>query len=192
MHDPRGGGHGLALTYAISHRGACHVSSPMLFMEMGACYYPEIGFDYELDPLSDEKKADAAVLAMALGSLENSACMCQFADREITIPEWLSLFNSVVGLNWKLDDMMKAGYRIFYLQRLLNYRYGLRAEDDTVSPRLLAPANDGAPEGVVMEFEQMKANFYQLMNLDSVSGIPSQKILHDYDLEKEAKKILQG
>ena len=49
MHDPRGGGHGLALTYALSHRGACHVFSPMLFMEMGACYYPEIGFDFELD-----------------------------------------------------------------------------------------------------------------------------------------------
>ena len=90
MHDPRGGGHGLALTYAVSHRGACHVSSPMLFMEMGACYYPEIGFDYELEPMSSENKAESAVLAMILGALENSACLCQFADREITIPEWVA------------------------------------------------------------------------------------------------------
>ena len=37
MHDPRGGGHGMALTYAMSPRGACHVADPMLFVEMGAC-----------------------------------------------------------------------------------------------------------------------------------------------------------
>lgn len=192
MHDPRGGGHGLALTYAVSHRGACHVSSPMLFMEMGACYYPEIGFDYELDPLSSENKAQAAVIAMILGSLENSACMCQFADREISIPEWVELFNSVAGLKWEIDDMMKTGRRIFYLQRLLNYHYGLRAENDRISSRLLQPATDGAPEGVEVEFEKMKTEFYALMSLNNISGIPSMEVLLDYDLETETAKILKG
>ena len=192
MHDPRGGGHGLALTYAVSHRGACHVSSPMLFMEMGACYYPEIGFDYELDPLSSENKAESAVLAMALGSLENSACLCQFADREITIPEWVALFNSVAGFNWEIHDMMKAGRRIFYLQRLMNHRYGLRAEDDKISSRLLTPAVDGAPEGIKIEFDKMKTKFYNLMDLDPETGIPSSKTLVDYNLETEADIILKG
>jgi len=192
MHDPRGGGHGLALTYAISHRGACHVSSPMLFMEMGACYYPEIGFDYELNPLSSENKAESAVLAMALGALENSACLCQFADREITIPEWVALFNSVAGFNWEISDMMKAGRRIFYLQRLMNYRYGLRPKDDIVSSRLLAPATDGTPEGIEIEFVKMKTKFYELMNLDPVSGIPFRKTLLDHNLETEADTILRG
>ncbi len=43
MHDPRGGGHGHALAYAVSPRGACHVATAMHFMETGACDYPEIG-----------------------------------------------------------------------------------------------------------------------------------------------------
>ncbi|MCX5872058.1 MAG: aldehyde ferredoxin oxidoreductase family protein [Deltaproteobacteria bacterium] len=190
MHDPRGGGHGLALTYSVSHRGACHVSSPMLFMEMGACYYPEIGFDYELEPLSSENKPESAVVAMTLGALENSACMCQFADREITIPEWVQLFNVVAGLDWEIDHMMKAGRRIFYLQRLINYRYGLRAKDDHLSPRLLTPAVDGAPEGIEIDFEKMKTKFYKLMDLDQISGIPSKKTLQDHNLELEADTIL--
>ena len=49
-HDPRGGRHGLAMAYAVSPRGACHVAFPMLFMEMGACFYPEIGFEMNWNP----------------------------------------------------------------------------------------------------------------------------------------------
>ncbi|MDQ1240091.1 MAG: hypothetical protein QG577_2277 [Thermodesulfobacteriota bacterium] len=191
MHDPRGGGHGLALTYATGHRGACHVATPMLFMEMGACYYPEIGFDYELDPLSSENKPEAAVIAFIIGSLENSSCMCQFADREITIPEWVDLFNVVAGLNWTIEDMMRTGRRIFYLQRLLNSKYGITAADDQISSRLLTPAVDGAPEGIEVEFEKMKTRFYELMDLDLATGLPSEKTLRDYDLEAEYKIILR-
>ena len=191
MHDPRGGGHGLALTYAISHRGACHVFSPMLFMEMGACYYPEIGFDLELDPMSSDKKPEAAVVAVTLGALENSACMCQFADREITIPEWVELFNYVAGMNWDIEDMMKTGRRIFYLQRLINHRFGICAKDDVVSRRLLAPATDGAPEGIGINFEEMKRRFYELMDLDSISGSPSRQVILDHDLVIE-KSLVMG
>jgi aldehyde:ferredoxin oxidoreductase len=191
MHDPRGGGHGLALTYAISHRGACHVFSPMLFMEMGACYYPEIGFDLELEPMSSDNKPEAAVVAVALGALENSACMCQFADREITIPEWVELFNYVAGMNWDIEDMMKTGRRIFYLQRLINHRFGICAKDDVVSRRLLAPAADGAPEGIEINFEEMKRRFYELMDLDSISGSPSRQVILDHDLVIE-KSLVMG
>lgn len=185
MHDPRGGGHGLALTYAVSHRGACHVAYPMLFMEMGACYYPEIGFEFELEPMTDEHKAETAAIAVALGSLENSACYCQFADREITIPEWVELFNTVAGYNWDADDMMLAGRRVFYLQRLINYRYGLTAKDDVISPRLLEPARDGAPEGIEINFSGMKEKFYELMRLDPVKGIPSQEALAECGMGDE-------
>ena len=102
------------------------------------------------------------------------------------------MFNSVVGLNWEIDDMMKAGRRIFYLQRLMNHRYGLRAEDDKISSRLLTPAVDGAPEGIEIEFEKMKTQFYELMDLDLETGIPSRKTLIDYNLETEADIILKG
>jgi aldehyde:ferredoxin oxidoreductase len=190
MHDPRGGGHGLALTYAISHRGACHVFSPMLFMEMGACYYPEIGFDLELEPMSSDNKPEAAVVAVALGALENSACMCQFADREITIPEWVELFNCVAGMNWNVEDMMKTGRRIFYLQRLVNHGFGVCAKDDVVSSRLLTPATDGAPEGIEINFEEMKRRFYELMDLDPISGMPSAQVVLDHDLATETARVM--
>jgi len=189
MHDPRGGGHGLALTYALSHRGACHVAYPMLFMEMGACYYPEIGFEFELEPMTDEHKAETACIAVAVGSIENSACYCQFADREISMPEWVALFNTVAGYDWDIDEMMKSGRRVFYLHRLLNYRYGLTAEDDSLSEKLLQPALDGAPEGIEINFAGMREKFYQLMGLDPEKGIPSLQVLSDHDMVEEAERV---
>jgi aldehyde:ferredoxin oxidoreductase len=190
MHDPRGGGHGMALTYAMSPRGACHVADPMLFVEMGARYYPEIGFDYITgnEPRSDENKPEAAVVSITMGALENSACWCAFAD-SLTLPDWLNLFNEVAGYGWDLDEMMRTGMRVFYLKRLLNYRFGLTAADDSLTPRMLEPARDGEPEGVVMNFEGMKSRFYELTGIDPVKGIPTKERLEQYNMAEEAAKV---
>jgi aldehyde:ferredoxin oxidoreductase len=189
MHDPRGGGHGMALTYAMSPRGACHVNDPMLFVEMGACFYPEIGFEFELEPKTDEHKPESAAISIALGSIENSACFCQFADREVSIPDWLELFKTVPGYDWEAEDMMNAGRRVFFLKRLLNYRYGLTAKDDSLTERMLEPARDGDPEGIEINFEGMKEKFYGIMDMDAGKGIPSRAALEEYGLNEEAAAV---
>lgn len=189
MHDPRGGGHGLALSYAISPRGACHVADPMLFIEMGSVYHPDIGFDYELEPMTDEDKPEVALFSVALGALENSACFCQFADREVSIAQWVGLFNSVAGYGWDAEAMLKAGRRVFYLKRLLNFRFGRTAADDNLTPRMLEPARDGEPEGVEINFEGMKEKFYELSGIDPEKGIPKMEALKEYDLEAEGNSV---
>jgi aldehyde:ferredoxin oxidoreductase len=188
MHDPRGGGHGMALTYAVGARGACHVSDPMLVIEFGAKYYPEIGFAYELEPRSDKYKPEAAVVSIVIGVLENSTCFCNFADA-LTIPDWLNLFNDVAGYGYDIEELMKAGRRVFYLKRLINYRYGLTAKDDALTPRMLEPARDGEPEGIEINFESMKQGFYNLMGFDSVKGIPTKEKLSEHGMEEEAKQV---
>jgi len=189
MHDPRGGGHGLALTYAVGARGACHVAEPMMFAELGSRYYPEIGFEYELEPMTDKEKPEAAVDIIAIGGLENSACFCQFADAEVTIPEWLDLFNAVPGYNWDIDEMMRAGRRVFYLKRLINHRFGRTAEDDKLTKRMLEPARDGEPEGIEINFDGMRQRFYELMKIDPVRAIPVREVLEEYGMGEEAAVV---
>jgi aldehyde:ferredoxin oxidoreductase len=189
MHDPRGGGHGLALTYAVSPRGACHVADPMLFMEMGACYWPEIGFEYELMPCTDENKPEAAVVSVAMGGIENSACICNFVDGDFSIPNWVDLFNTVAGYNWTASDMMTAGRRVFFIKRLINHKYGLTADDDRLTPRLLEPARDGEPEGIKIEFDAMKSKFYSLIGFDETLGIPGPESLVSADMKEEAQAV---
>jgi len=189
MHDPRGGGHGLALTYATSPRGACHVATPMLFMEMGACYWPEIGFEYELEPMTDENKPESAVTSWEMGSIENSACWCQFADREMKIDQWVDLFNTVAGYGWDTAEMLRAGRRVFYLKRLINSRFGLTAKDDDLTPRMLEPAADGQPEGIEVNLSGMKDRFYELVGFDPDKGIPTRETLSEFGMAEEAAAV---
>ena len=128
-------------------------------------------------------------MTVGFGKEFNTACFCQFADREVSIPEWLELFNTVPGYKWEIPDMMKAGRRIYYLKRLINYRYGLTAKDDDLTPRMLEPARDGEPEGVEINFTGMKEKFYELMDMDPEKGIPSKTALNAYDLSEEAARV---
>lgn len=188
MHDPRGG-HGHAVAYAVSPRGACHVQTAMHFMETGACNYPEIGFEFDLEALTHEKKAETMVLATAIGGIENSACLCQFADRSLTLPEIVELINAAAGYGYDIESMMEAGLRIFHLKRCINYRFGFTAADDNLTPRLKEPARDGDTAGIEIHFDEMKNRFYELMEFDPVGGISSRKRLDALGLAEEARHI---
>jgi len=188
MHDPRGG-HGHALSYAVSPRGACHVQTAMHFMETGACNYPEIGFEFDLEPLTHEKKAETMVLAAAIGGIENSACLCQFADRSLTLPEIVELINAAAGYGYDIASMMEAGWRGFHLKRCINYRFGFSASDDDLTPRLKEPARDGDAAGIEILFDDMKNRLYELMEFDPVKGIASRKKLEALALAEEAERI---
>jgi aldehyde:ferredoxin oxidoreductase len=188
MHDPRGG-HGHAVAYAVSPRGACHVQTAMHFMETGACNYPEIGFEFDLEALTHEKKAETLVLATAIGGIENSACLCQFADRSLTLPEIVELINATAGYGYDIESMMEAGLRIFHLKRCINYRFGFTAADDNLTPRLKEPARDGDTAGIEIHFDEMKKRFYELMEFDPIGGISSRKKLDALGLAEEVRHI---
>ncbi len=189
MHDPRGGGHGHALAYAISPRGACHVATAMHFMETGACNYPEIGFEFDLETMTHEKKAETMVLACALGMIENSACLCQYADRSFTINEMVELLNAAANYGLTVETMMEAGTRIFHLKRCINYLLGFRAVDDSLTERMLEPARDGEPEGLEINFTEMKSRFYSLMRIDLEKGVAVAERLQELGLGEESKLI---
>ena len=84
---------------------------------------------------------------------------------------------------------MADGRLIFYLRRLMNFRYNRTAEDDKLTLRMLEPARDGEPEGIEINFEGMKSKFYELMEMDLIKGIPLQSVLETYGMSDESKAI---
>ena len=188
MHDPRAV-HGHALAYALSPRGACHVQTAMHFMETGACNYPEIGFEFDLEPLTHEGKPETMDPATAIGTIENSACLCQFAGRSLTLPEIVELINAAAGYGYDIASMMEAGWRGFHLKRCINYLFGFGASDDDLTPRLKEPARDGDAEGIEIRFDEMKERLYRLMEIDPVKGIPSRDRLESLGLAEEAARV---
>jgi aldehyde:ferredoxin oxidoreductase len=74
--------------------------------------------------------------------------------------------------------MMLAGERISMLERVINVREGLRASDDVIPSRLIEESvPDGPTAGHVVDWELMKAEFYEAGELDPVTSLPTREKL---------------
>jgi len=187
MHDPRAF-HGLGAAYAISPRGACHVSNLMLFVEWGSIYFPEVGIDKDYEPMSAEDKAEAVVWSADWGVLHNSACWCEFPGLEMQTQWWVDLFNHVAGYDYDLDSMLECCSRGWFIKRCLQHIWGVTGEDDKLGPRIMEPLSDGMTEDSVPDMERMMKEIYELRGLGE-DGKPTRETLEKYGLEELAEKI---
>lgn len=146
MHDVRAY-HGLALTYAISSRGACHTHDINLMVEMGNSKYPEVGIK-SYSPLSSQNKAENSVKAQNLGMLYSSAVMCYFVISILSVNDLCESLNAVTGWDFTLEKLMKTGERIWYLKRGINNLCGVRKRDDDIPERLKNPYLEGTLPGL--------------------------------------------
>ncbi len=187
MHDPRAyWGDGLA--YAISVRGACHVSNLTYLAEWGIVRYPEIKMDRHYHGMSTEHKADMVAKATDLGCLFNSMVWCQFAGTTFTLPLLRDVFNAAADYGWDIEEMVKAGGRIWYLQRALCHIWGVDASDDVLGPRIMTPTSDGNIAGIIPDMETMLREFYELRGLRT-DGKPTREVLREYGLEYLADRL---
>ena len=59
------------------------------------------------------------------------------------------MLNSVTGLDFTHEEMLKTGERIWNLERMFNLRAGFTKEDDNLPRRMLEePAPGGRPRGM--------------------------------------------
>jgi aldehyde:ferredoxin oxidoreductase len=187
MHDPRcNWGDGLA--YAVSVRGACHVSNMTFLWEWGAIEYPEVGLDMLFQPMSAEHKAFGTAVTTDMGCICNSACWCEFPATSLTLPQWIEAFNKVAGYGYDIDTMMATGTRIWLLQRCLGHIWGATGEDDRIGQRIMTPVEDGMIAGSVPDMETMLKEFYELRGL-SDDGRPTSETLEKYGLGYLADKL---
>jgi aldehyde:ferredoxin oxidoreductase len=187
MHDPRLDW-GNALAYAVSVRGACHVSNMNYLVEWWAVTYPEIGLNKHYTEFSTEHRGETVAKTSDLGCIFNSACWCNFPGTIFKINELKDMFNAVAGYGWELDDMMDAGSRVWFLQRCLAHIWGATAADDRVGERIMTPVNEGGIKGQVPDMETMLKDFYEYRGLGS-DGKPLPETLEKIGLGYLVGKI---
>jgi aldehyde:ferredoxin oxidoreductase len=187
MHDPRcNWGDGLA--YAVSIRGACHVSNLTYLLEWGAFEYPEIGLDKNYQNQSAEFKAEAAALTADIGCIMNSACWCEFPGTTFTVTQWAELFNAVSGYGWDVDKLMEAGARVWFLQRCLGHIWGATGVDDRIGEKIMTPVEDGGIAGSVPDMSTMLSEFYEYRGMKP-DGLPARETLEKYGLGDVADRM---
>jgi aldehyde:ferredoxin oxidoreductase len=98
----------------------------------------------------------------------------------------VQLINAACGLDWTIDDMMKAGERAWNLKRAVNNRMGLTRANDKLPKALLEPFPDGGSAGFVLDFEGMLSSYYEGRGWDMETGKPSREKLLELGLEEVA------
>jgi aldehyde:ferredoxin oxidoreductase len=180
-YDPRGS-QGMGLLYATSNKGASH-------MEGDVAYEEVFGVPLKIDPITSDGKAELVIRFQDAFALIDSAGLCVFFavryvfsnDRMIWPERLARVVNLATGADYSYEEIMRAGERVYTLERLFLIKAGSGPEEDTLGPRLLEePLPEGPAKGKVVELEKMLAEYYQLR--DWPNGIPSNEKLSELDL----------
>jgi aldehyde:ferredoxin oxidoreductase len=165
---------GMALGYAVSERGACHLRGAPLSEVLGG-----------VDPLTTEGKAHLFRDHQAESALWNSAVLCCFPGFGMSLKELCQLVNAATGFDYaSIKEFELVGERISTLCRLFNVREGFTRQADTLPPRNLSqPMNGGPASGQTVQLDHMLDEYYALMGWDA-NGIPSPERLQSLGLRE--------
>jgi len=180
----------MGLQYAVSERGACHLRGLSMLPARGILF-PDIGFDRQVDGFSIEGKAHLVKVMQDICRVVDALGLCKFVYLFGGVPlrRLPQLYTAVTGWETSLDDLMRAGERIWILQRIFNVRMGVRRKDDMLPKRFLEePLNEGAAKGQIVELEPMLNEFYVERGLDD-EGRPKMEKVLELGLNFAAKYI---
>ena len=164
-YDPRGI-QGQGLQYATSNRGGCHVRGYMISPEI-------LGLPEKLDRFSLDGKATWVKIFQDFTAAIDAVGLCLFTSFAMGPEDYAGLVNAACGMNISGDDFIKAGERIWNLEKLFNLKAGIDPSQDTLPRRLLEePIPDGPSKGWVHKLDQLLPEYYKLRGWD-VRGIPS-------------------
>jgi aldehyde:ferredoxin oxidoreductase len=175
-YDPRGST-GMALAYATSDRGGCHLRAWPIGEEL-------LSTTNRMDPFSKEFKAEFIKTQQDFFTVLNAVGQCLFAMSALSMRQITHFLHSATGLAafQSPEEILKAGERINNLVRLFNLQEGLTRDQDTLPRRFFTqPLQEGPSRGRVVELEAMLNEYYRVRGWDA-QGVPSNLKLKELHL----------
>ena len=163
-YDPRGA-YGMALAYATSTRGACHLRAYPISHEI-------LRKPVATDRFSFGGKARIIKLAEDANAVVDSLTACKFVFLGAGMEEFARVYAAVTGVSASAQDLMNAGERIYYHERIMNALNGFDARHDDLPERFFQEPGSGA-DGMTIppldrdEFLAARANYYRIRGLDT-------------------------
>ncbi|MBC7091542.1 MAG: aldehyde ferredoxin oxidoreductase family protein [Nitrososphaeria archaeon] len=181
MHNPRLF-QTMGLVYAFSNIGASHLQGLAMLVERGALL-PEFGITEV--PKDVPSKIKTVIIGQNICNVADSLGLCKFGIYGIMdFSHFAEAFNSITGKNETKDSLLKVGERIWYLERLLNLKLGLKPEDDSLPYRIVHESvPDGAAKGLTFPVETYFPEFYKAREIDPKTGQVSKKKLEELALD---------
>jgi len=170
---------GMAIGYATSNRGACHLRGYTPAAEI-------LGIPEQVDPHEAEGKGELCATFQDLHAISDSFDICKFNAFAEGIEEYVLQYNGMTGRDVSEEDLMAAGERIYNLERYYNNLAGFDGEDDDLPGRFVEGHEDAIPaqggaEGELAELDQMKEEYYEVRGW--VDGVVPDEKLDELDIE---------
>jgi aldehyde:ferredoxin oxidoreductase len=174
--------HSIGLAYATSNIGASHLQGMTMLVERGILL-PEYGIS-EI-PKDIESKVRVTIIHQNLCAFLDSAGLCKFGVFGIVdFNKIAEEYKAITGIEASKEDILMTGERIWYLERLLNLKLGLRVEEDTLPKRFVEePLEEGPIKGVTCPINQLLELFYRYRELDPRNGYPSEERIRKLGLD---------
>lgn len=175
-YDPRAS-RGMALAYATSDRGGCHLRSWTIGEEI-------MNMAGSLGLHTTEFKPEVVKNQQDLFCLVNCSGFCLFAAFTLSLEQIAPLFASLTGIKAFADasKLLEAGERVNNLVRLFNLREGLTAADDRLPARFESePLPDGPRKGATVDVTEMVQTYYKLRGW-SEDGRPTRELQERLDI----------
>jgi aldehyde:ferredoxin oxidoreductase len=145
------------------------------------------------DRFSTENKGAVCKLNQDYVAMYEMGIYCVFPG--LAVPDLLNMMGEhlyaatgVEEFRWGPMFLMKAGDRIYNLERMFNLREGLTGHDDLMPKRFLKePLPDGAAQGQIFEENDLLPQYYAVRGWDS-NGVPTKEKLEDLNLSFALQK----
>lgn len=178
-YDPRGA-YGMALAYATSSRGGCHLRAYPISHEI-------LRKPVATDRFSFNGKARIIKIGEDLNAVADSLTACKFIFFAASLEEYAKIYTAVTGIKTSGQDLFEVGERICYNERMMNTANGFTEKDDDLPVRFFTmPGYTG--DGINIEpidkeaFLTARSNYYAARKLNK-NGSPVSTVAQKLGLE---------
>jgi len=119
---------GQALAYTTSNRGGCHLNAYLISVEI-------LGYPYLMDRFSPVNKPNIVAYLQNLAAVMDSMVICKFLGFEFDEETFAKLLVAVTGKPYTQESVVAVGERIWNLERVFNFKAGLKGEEDKLPSR---------------------------------------------------------
>jgi aldehyde:ferredoxin oxidoreductase len=181
-YEPRGE-QGMGLAYATSPIGASHMRGDPAYFEL-------LGVPTTIDPLTWEDKPPIVAKWQDVFAIIDAAGLCVFFSvrylTDLTLDARpvgiMELLNAATGADYTLEELERAGERIWNAERLFLTRAGFSRKDDSLPPRITGePMPTGSAKGHVCHLDKMLGPYYKIRGWTN-DGIPTPEKLKQLGL----------
>jgi aldehyde:ferredoxin oxidoreductase len=185
-HDPRAK-FSVALGYATSNRGACHLQAFCHDYEDGL-FMEDLGAPKLTDRFGTKDRAEHVIRFQHLMTMFDSLICCKFVIYGgMTVSPLTKMISYITGWKFNENDFMMAGERIFNLKRLYNVRLGISRKDDTLPLRMLYHIRGGG-SNEIPPLNIMLNEYYNMRGWDEF-GIPTDDTCKKLGIAIDSKSL---